>query len=71
MLPVEKKADCRRKRKKREMRASDNVRLRYREGCDPEEAEKDVSVADWNCFDMSGSICEIGFGSRVGGGGAL
>lgn len=29
MLPVEKKADCRRKRKKREVRREERVRLRW------------------------------------------
>ena len=59
MLPVLKNADWRRKRKKRAMRASDNLRARY---CEP-------PSGDESCEEMAEMAGPSGFGEGVGDGG--
>ena len=60
MFPVEKKADCRRKRKKSAIRPSEMVRARYL---------RSPSVDD-NSWDEIDGIAElIGFGDGIGEGG--
>lgn len=59
MLPVLKKADCRRKKKKRAMRASDNLSARY---CEP-------PSGDESCAEMAETAGPSGFGEGGGLGG--